>query len=58
MADPIEGKKEIAKHEGNLTDDQVGDGDYPAGDWAGTYPVEDVRRLPQRKQRCSLPLEP
>ena len=45
VVDSIKGKKEIAKHEGNLTDDQVEKlqpGDYPVGDWGGSYPVEEV----------------
>ena len=59
VVDSIKGKKEIAKYEGNLTDDQVeklqpGD---PVGDWGGTYPVEELKKLPQRKQRFAVPLE-
>ena len=59
VVDSIKGKAEIAKYEGNLTDDQVeklqpGD---PVGEWGGTYPVEEVEKLPQRKQRFAVPLE-
>ena len=60
VVDSIKGKKEIAKHEGSLTDDQVEQlqpKDYPVGDWGGTYPVEELVKLPQRKQRFAVPLE-
>ena len=45
VVDSIKGKEEIAKYEEG------------SGDWGGAYPVEELDKLPQRKQRFAVPLE-
>ena len=45
VVDSIKGKEEIAKHEEG------------SGHWGGAYPVEELEKLPQRKQRFAVPLE-